>query len=40
MGGKEDKSGIVDAQKLITIIKSEFELTIDIENLILEIDKD
>lgn len=30
----------VDADKLIDIIKNEFELTIDIENLIKEIDED
>ena len=48
MGGNEDKSGKVyithifkvDADKLIDIIKNEFELTIDIENLIKEIDED
>lgn len=40
MGGCEDKSGSVDANKLIQIIKGEFEMTIDIERLIKEIDED
>ncbi len=40
MGGKEDKTGSVDAQKLISIIKDEFKLTIDIEKLIRDIDTD
>ena len=30
----------IDTEKLITIIKNEFEMTIDIENLIDEIDAD
>lgn len=40
VGGNEDTSGKVDADKLIQIIKKEFELTIDIEGLIKEIDAD
>lgn len=40
MGGNEDTTGHVDAHKLIEIIKKEFELTIDIEGLIREIDTD
>ena len=40
MGGKADGSGIVDASKLIDIIKNQFEMTIDIEKLIAEIDED
>jgi centrin-2 len=40
MGGQADKEGSVDANQLINIIKNEFEMTIDIENLINEIDKD
>lgn len=40
MGGQEDTSGHVDAKKLITIIKMEFGLTIDIEGLIREVDTD
>lgn len=40
MGGNADKTGKVDADMLIKVIKTEFELTIDIESLIREIDKD
>ena len=31
MGGNSDKSGTVDANKLIQIIKTDFKMTIDIE---------
>ena len=40
MGGQPDGDGFIDADKLIYTIKNEFEMTIDIENLILEIDED
>ena len=40
MGGDEDGGGCVDAPKLIRIIKEEFQMTIDIEKLIEEIDED
>ena len=40
MGGQEDGEGSIDAQKLINIIKNEFEMTIDIEKLIQDIDED
>jgi len=40
MGGNSDSSGHVDAEKLIKIIRDEFEMTIDIERLIKEIDTD
>ena len=40
MGGNEDKSGHVDAEVLIKTLKDEFELTINIEELIREIDTD
>ena len=40
MGGLPDKEGFIDAQKLIKIIKEEFEMTIDIEKLIDDIDED
>ena len=40
MGGETDGGGCVDAVKLIRTIKDEFEMTIDIENLIKEIDTD
>ena len=34
MGGDEDGGGSIDAEKLIRIIKEDFEMTIDIEKLI------
>lgn len=34
MGGNADKTGVVKKEKLIDVIKNEFELTIDIEELI------
>ena len=40
MGGEADGGGCVDATKLIRTIKEEFEMTIDIEKLIEEIDED
>ena len=40
MGGEPDGGGCVDADKLIRTIKEEFEMTIDIEKLIEEIDED
>ena len=40
MGGEEDGGGCVDAKKLISTIKEEFQMTIDIEKLIEEIDED
>lgn len=40
LGGEEDTSGHVNADELIRIIKKEFELTIDIEGLIKEVDAD
>ncbi len=40
MGGEPDGNGAVDAEKLIKTIKEEFEMTIDIEKLINEIDED
>ena len=40
MGGEEDTGGYVDSKKLIDIVKNEFQLTIDIEKLIREIDTD
>lgn len=33
MGGNPDKSGTIDAKALIKTVKSEFEMTIDIEVL-------
>ena len=40
MGGEADGGGCVDACKLIETIKNKFEMTIDIEKLIEEIDED
>ena len=40
MGGQSDGDGYIDADKLIRIIKEEFEMTIDIEKLIKDIDED
>ena len=40
MGGEADGEGFIDAQKLINIIKHDFEMTIDIEKLIQDIDED
>ena len=40
LGGEPDKEGYIDAQELIRIIKHEFEMTIDIEKLIQDIDED
>ena len=35
MGGQPNGDGFIDADKLIKTIKNDFEMTIDIENLIL-----
>ena len=40
MGGQENGEGFIDAEKLIRIIKVEFEMTIDIEKLIKDVDED
>ena len=40
LGGQADREGSIDAQRLIDIIKHEFEMTIDIEKLIEDIDED
>ena len=40
MGGDEDGGGYIDAKRLIRIIKEDFEMTIDIEKLIQDIDED
>ena len=40
MGGEQNGEGCVDAKKLIKTIKEEFQMTIDIEKLINEIDED
>ena len=40
MGGETDGEGHIDAEKLIKTIKDDFEMTINIEELINEIDED
>ena len=40
LGGQPDKGGEIDAKKLIQIIKYDFEMTIDIEKLIEDVDDD
>lgn len=40
MGGQPDKEGFIDTDKLINVIRNQFEMTIDIERLIEEIDED
>ena len=40
MGGQPDGEGCIDAGTLIRTIKEEFEMTIDIEKLIEEVDED
>ena len=40
LGGGESREGHIDASQLINIIKNEFEMTIDIESLVKEIDED
>ena len=40
LGGEEGGEGCVDADKLIQIIKHDFQMTIDIEALIREVDED
>ena len=40
MGGDDDEGGHIDADKLIQMIKEDFEMTIDIEKMIKDIDED
>ena len=40
LGGQPNGEGSIDAKKLIRIIKYDFEMTIDIEKLIEDIDED
>lgn len=40
MGGNSDKSGCINTERLIQVIRNEFEMTIDIEKLIEVIDAD
>eukprot|EP00929_Paragymnodinium_shiwhaense_P014774 TRINITY_DN122735_c0_g1_i1.p1 TRINITY_DN122735_c0_g1~~TRINITY_DN122735_c0_g1_i1.p1 ORF type:complete len:149 (-),score=53.32 TRINITY_DN122735_c0_g1_i1:180-626(-) len=40
LGGNSDKTGFVDTQRLVHVVKDEFGMTIKIERLIEELDKD
>ncbi|CAG9331244.1 unnamed protein product [Blepharisma stoltei] len=40
MGGNPDTTGSIDTDKLINVIRQQFEMTIDIERLIEDIDED
>ena len=40
LGGEQDGTGHINASVLIDIVKKDFEMTIDIEKLIREIDED
>ena len=40
LGGLPDRDGYIDAARLIKVIKKDFEMTIDIEQLIKDIDED
>ncbi len=40
MGGQEDGSGHIQSQTLIHVIKNDFKMTIDVEQLIRDIDRD
>jgi len=38
LGGEADKSGLLDVDKLIKIVKDDFAMTIDIAKLVKELD--
>ena len=40
MGGDEDGEGKIDTKMLIQVLKRDFEMTIDIEKLVRDLDKD
>eukprot|EP00747_Dinoflagellata_sp_TGD_P163694 gnl/TRDRNA2_/TRDRNA2_182651_c0_seq1.p1 gnl/TRDRNA2_/TRDRNA2_182651_c0~~gnl/TRDRNA2_/TRDRNA2_182651_c0_seq1.p1 ORF type:complete len:149 (-),score=62.16 gnl/TRDRNA2_/TRDRNA2_182651_c0_seq1:92-538(-) len=40
LGGNLDRSGFIDTQRLVHVVKDEFGMTIKIERLIEELDKD
>jgi len=40
LGGNEDKSGFVEQKKLMSVVKDEFGMTIKVDRLIEELDKD
>lgn len=40
LGGNEDKTGFVEQKKLVAVVKDEFGMTIKIDRLVEELDKD
>merc|ERR1712190_235591 len=40
LGGNEDKTGFVEHKKLVQVVKEEFGMTIKIDRLVEELDKD
>ncbi|CAD7945164.1 unnamed protein product [Amoebophrya sp. A120] len=40
LGGNEDKSGFVEQKRLVAVVKEEFGMTIKIDRLVDELDKD
>lgn len=40
LGGNEDKSGFVEQKKLVSVVKDEFGMTIKVDRLVEELDKD
>ena len=40
LGGERDRSGFVDGKKLIDVVKNDFSMTIKIERVVEELDKD
>mmetsp|Transcript_12924 Transcript_12924/g.31488 ORF Transcript_12924/g.31488 Transcript_12924/m.31488 type:complete len:149 (-) Transcript_12924:2025-2471(-) len=40
LGGNEDKTGFVEQKKLVAVVKEEFGMTIKIDRLVDELDKD
>jgi len=40
LGGEPDKTGFIDIKKLVKVVKEEFSMTIKIERLVEELDKD
>mmetsp|Transcript_48854 Transcript_48854/g.146021 ORF Transcript_48854/g.146021 Transcript_48854/m.146021 type:complete len:149 (-) Transcript_48854:207-653(-) len=40
LGGNPDKTGFIDTARLVSVVKDEFGMTIKIERLIIELDKD
>ena len=40
LGGERDRTGFVDGKKLIDVVKNDFSMTIKIERVVDELDKD